>query len=112
MREVASVSLKDTHAGEFLSVVPSPGLGLLLHPSEFVSALRYRPGHPIFGSDGPCPAVKAAPGPTKEGQYLLPGEGGKTAEVFIPRHAGGKDCALDVTVVDPLQAALVGQAAC
>ena len=56
-------------------------------------------------------AVKAALGPTKEGQYLLPGEGGKPADVFIPRHAGGKDCALDVTVVNPLQAALVAQAA-
>ena len=33
------------------------------------------------------------------------------SDVFIPRHAGGKDCALDVTVVNPLQAALVGQAA-
>ena len=150
VREVArlaSVSLKDAHAGDFLSVVPSPGLGLLLHSSEFVSALRYRLGHPIFGSDGPCPAcgqhsdrlgdhamncawqgerisrhnslrdtlhhtaVKAALGPTREGQYLLPGEGGKPADVFIPRHAGGKDCALDVTVVNPLQAALVAQAA-
>ena len=150
VREVArfaSVSLKDAHAGDFLSVVPSPGLGLLLHPSEFVTALRYRLGHPIFGSDGPCPAcgqqsdrlgdhamncawqgeriarhnslrdalhntaVKAALGPTKEGQYLLPGEGGKPADVFIPRHAGGKDCALDVTVVNPLQEALVSQAA-
>ena len=29
----------------------------------------------------------------------------------IPRHAGGKDAALDVTVVNPLQAALVSQAA-
>ena len=56
-------------------------------------------------------AVKAALGPTKEGQYLLPGEGGKPADVFIPRHAGGKDCALDVTVVNPLQGALVSQAA-
>ena len=56
-------------------------------------------------------AVKAALGPTREGQYLLPGEGGKPADVFIPRHAGGKDCALDVTVVNPLQAALVAQAA-
>ena len=56
-------------------------------------------------------AVKAALGPTKEGQYLLPGEGGKPADIFIPRHAGGKDCALDVTVVNPLQAALVAQAA-
>ena len=150
VREVArlaSVSLKDAHAGDFLTVVPSPGLGLLLHSSEFVTALRYRLGHPVFGSDGPCPAcgkhsdrlgdhamncawqgerisrhnslrdtlhhtaVKAALGPTKEGQYLLPGEGGKPADIFIPRHAGGKDCALDVTVVNPLQAALVAQAA-
>ena len=150
VREVArlaSVSLKDAHAGDFLSVVPSPGLGLLLRSSEFVAALRYRLGHPIFGSDGPCPAcgqhsdrlgdhamncawqgeriarhnslrdalhstaVKAALGPTKEGQYLLPGEGGKPADIFIPRHAGGKDAALDVTVVNPLQAALVSQAA-
>ena len=150
VREVArlaSVSLKDAHAGDFLSVVPYPGLGLLLRSSEFVTALRYRLGHPIFGSEGPCPscgqhsdrmgdhalncawqgeriarhnslrdvfhstAVKAALGPTKEGQYLLPGEGGKPADIFIPRHAGGKDAALDVTVVNPLQAALVSQAA-
>ena len=56
-------------------------------------------------------AVKAALGPTKEGQYLLPGEGSKPANIFIPWHAGGKDAALDVTVVNPLQAALVAQAA-
>ena len=150
VREVArfnSVSIKDGHAGDFLSVVPSPGLGLLLRPPEFVAALRYRLGHPVFGSDGPCPAcgqpsdrkgdhalncawqgeriarhnslrdalhstaVKAALGPTKEGQYLLPGEGGKPADVFIPRHSGGKDAALDVTVINPLQAATVEQAA-
>ena len=150
VREVArfnSVSLKDSHASDFLSVVPSPGLNLLLRPSEFVAALRYRLGHPVFGSDGPCPAcgqpsdrlgdhalncawqgeriarhnslrdalhstaVKAALGPTKEGQNLLPGEGGKPADIFIPRHAGGKDAALDVTVINPLQAATVAQAA-
>ena len=150
LREIArfsSLSLKDSHAGAWLSVVPSPGLGLLLRPSEFVAALRYRLGHPVFGSDGPCPAcgqpsdllgdhalncawqdeqiarhnslrdtlhsiaVKAALGPTKEGQYLLPGEGGKPADIFIPRHVGGKDAALDVTVINPLQAATVAQAA-
>ena len=33
------------------------------------------------------------------------------ADVCIPRHAGGKDCAIVVTVVNPLQAALVVQAA-
>ena len=123
------------------------GLGLLLRPPEFVAALRYRLGHPVFASDGPCPAcgqpsdrlgdhalncawqgeriarhnslrdtlhstaVKAALGPTKEGQYLLPGEGGKPADIFIPRHAGGQDAALDVTVINPLQAATVAQAA-
>ena len=150
VREVArfnSVSLKDAHAGDWLSVVPSPGLNLLLRSSEFVAALRYRLGHPVFGSDGPCPAcgqpsdrlgdhalncawqgeriarhnslrdtlhntaVKAALGPTKEGQYLLPGEGGKPADIFIPRHSGGKDAALDVTVINPLQTATVAQAA-
>ena len=149
-REVArfsSVSIKGAHAGDWLSVVPSPGLNLLLHPSEFVAALRYRLGHPVFASDGACPAcgqpsdqlgdhalncawqgeriarhnslrdtlhstaVKAALGPTREGQYLLPGEGGKPADIFIPRHAGGKDAALDVTVINPLQAATVAQAA-
>ena len=59
MRETArvtSVGSKDSHAGDWLTVVPSPGLGLLLHPAEFVAALRYRVGHPVFGVDGPCPA--------------------------------------------------------
>ena len=35
----------------------------------------------------------------------------KPADVFIPNWTGGKDTALDVTVVNPLQAALVSQAA-
>lgn len=56
-------------------------------------------------------AVSAALGPTKEGRFLLPGEGGKPADLFIPRWAGGKDAALDVTIVNPLQDALVQQAA-
>ena len=42
---------------------------------------------------------------------LLPGEAGKPADIFIPRHAGGKDAALDVTVINTLQAATVAQAA-
>ena len=56
-------------------------------------------------------AVSAALGPTREGQYLLPGEGGKPADIFIPSHAGGKDVALDVTVINPLQTSLVSKAA-
>ena len=46
----ASVSLKDSHAGDWLTVVPSPGLGLRLQPAEFVAALRHRLGHPIYTS--------------------------------------------------------------
>ena len=143
----ASVQLPNSHSGDWLSVTPSPGLNLLLRPPEFVAALRYRIGHPMFRADGPCPAcnqpsdrlgdhamncawqgeriarhnslrdtlyntaVSAALGPTREGQFLLPGEGGKPADVFIPHHTGGKDAALDVTVVNPLQASLVARAA-
>ena len=150
VREIArfaSVSLPDCHAGDWLTTVPSPSLGLLLKPPEFVAALRYRLGHPVYSREGPCPAcgqrsdklgdhslncawhgeriarhnwlrdelyntaVAASLGPTKEGRALLPGEGGKPADVFLPHWAGGKDAALDVTVVNPLQDALVQGAA-
>ena len=47
----------------------------------------------------------------EEGRALLPGEGSKPADVFLPHWAGGKDAALDVTVVNPLQEALVQGAA-
>ena len=41
----------------------------------------------------------------------MPGQGGKPADVFLPHWEQGKDAALDVTVVNPLQAALVDGAA-
>ena len=41
-------------------------------------------------------AVAACLGPTREGRALLPGEGGKPADVFLPHWAQGKDAALDV----------------
>ena len=124
-----------------------PGLGLLLQPAEFVVALRYRLGHPVYSAEGPCPAcgrhsdklgnhalncawqgeriarhnrlrdtihstaVAAALAPTKEGRFLLPGQGGKPADILIPLWAGGKDAALDVTVINPLQDAEVHGAA-
>ena len=56
-------------------------------------------------------AVAAALGPTKEGRFLLPGVDRRPADVFIPNWAGGRDAALDVTVVNPLQAATVARAA-
>ena len=130
---LASVSQAKSHCGDWLNVTPSPGLGLLLRPPEFVAALRYRLGHPIFTRDGPCPAcgqfsdclgdhamncawqgerisrhnslrdtihstaVSAGLGPTREGRFLLPGQGAKPADVLIPHWTGGKDTALDVT---------------
>ena len=56
-------------------------------------------------------AVSASLGPIKEGRFLLPGDDRRPADVFIPYWAGGRDAALDVTVVNPLQAAtLAGEA--
>ena len=47
-------------------------------------------------------AVSAGLAPTKEGRFLLPGDDRRPADVFIPYWAGGRDAALDVTVVNPL----------
>ena len=55
--------------------------------------------------------MSAALGPTKEERGLLPGGGRRPGDVFIPGWSGGRDTALDVTVVCPLQAALVVGAA-
>jgi len=42
-------------------------------------------------------------GPVKEGRFLLPGNDRRPADVLIRNWVGGKDAALDVTVVTPLQ---------
>ena len=55
--------------------------------------------------------VAAGLGPTKEGRFLLPGADRRPADVFIPHWAGGRDAALDVTVVNPLQVATLAGAA-
>ena len=55
--------------------------------------------------------MSAALGPTREGRFLLPEEGGRPADVLILRWEGEKDAALDVTVINPLQAAHVREAA-
>ena len=56
-------------------------------------------------------AHSAALGPSKEGRFLLPGTDRRPADILIPHWAGGKDAALDVTVINPLQVATVTQAA-
>ena len=56
-------------------------------------------------------ASQAALGPTKEQRALIPGESSRPADVYIPNWVEGRDAALDVTVVSPLQQALVERAA-
>ena len=57
-------------------------------------------------------AVAAGLGPVKEGRFLLPGADRRPADVLLPNWAGGRDAALDVTVLNPLQdATVVGAAA-
>ena len=56
-------------------------------------------------------AASAALGPTKEGRFLLPGSDRRPADVLVPHWAGGRDAALDVTVIHSLQGGTVALAA-
>ena len=47
-------SLQLPHAGDWLHVIPSPSLGLLMRPPEFRVSVLYRLGMPVFAGDGPC----------------------------------------------------------
>ena len=59
IREIARInSLSLPYAGAWLETVPIPALGLYLQPSEFVQAIRYRLGCPIYDRAGPCPACQ------------------------------------------------------
>ena len=49
-------SLGLPHASDWLSVCPSPALGLHMRGPEFICALKYRLGVPLYGSEGECPA--------------------------------------------------------
>ena len=56
-REIARMaSLGLPHAGSWLSVVPSPALGLHLRAPEFIPVLKYRLGLPLLSDDGLCAA--------------------------------------------------------
>ena len=46
-----------------------------------------------------------------EGQFLLPGNDRRPADVYLPNWAAGQDSALDITVINPLQQATVDEAA-
>ena len=139
--------LGNKRSGDWLTVVPSASLGLLLRGQEFTMALKYRLGIPVYSREAPCPACdrpsdtmgdhalgcgslgeriarhnllrdalhqtasSAALAPVKEGRFLLPGRDARPADLLIPRWEGGKDTCLDVTVISPLQQAMVQGAA-
>ena len=136
-------------AGDWLTAIPSKVLGLHLRRREFITAVKYRLGAPIFQEEGECPvprckavndvfgdhaiscgyggeriakhnhvrdafyqtAVQASLGPSREPDGLLPGSDERPADLFIPFWHKGKDAAIDFTVVNPLQAALVTKVA-
>ena len=141
------LSLTLDHAGDWLNTPPIKALGLHLRPPEFILALKYRLGLPVFDTPGPCPAClrdsdvhgdhamccgsggerisrhnnlrdalyetagSAGLGPVREGRFLLPGTDRRPADILLPHWTGGKDAALDVTIVTPLQAATMPGAA-
>ena len=53
---VRMASLGLPNAGNWLSVVPSPSLGLHLRAAEFIPIMKYRLGLPVYSSAGTCPA--------------------------------------------------------
>ena len=56
-------------------------------------------------------AVAAGLGPVREVRFLIPGQDSRPADVLVPHWIGGKDAALDITVVNPCQTATVVGAA-
>ena len=48
-------------------------------------------------------AASAGLAPVKEGRFLLPGADRRPADVLVPHWAAGRDAAMDVTVVHPIQ---------
>ena len=55
--------------------------------------------------------TQACLGPTREDRALIPGTDNRPADIFLPGWSGGKDTALDITVVNPLQQAFLQQSA-
>ena len=63
-------SVQLAHSGDWLNVVPSPSLGLQLHPPEFRVCVLYRLGMQIFDSDGTC-AGCSQPGSDRLGDHAV-----------------------------------------
>ena len=44
------------HAGDWLNVIPNRALGLKIQSNEYMAAIKYRLGVPVYDTEGPCPA--------------------------------------------------------
>ena len=44
------------YAGDWLNVIPNRALGLKIQSNEYVAAIKYRLGVPVYDTEGPCPA--------------------------------------------------------
>ena len=56
-------------------------------------------------------AQKANLGPAREYRGLIPGSAARPADIFLRNWVRGRDAALDLTVISPMQSALVDQEA-
>ena len=66
----------------------------------------------VLHSGGPPPtAAQAMLGPVREAEGLLPGSDDRPADLLLPHWHQGRDAALDFTIVNPLQVALVARVA-
>ena len=94
------------------------------NPNPNPSTYSFRAFKPFYGDQKQCEsrhinlrdavydtAVAAGLGPVREGRFLLPGTDRRPADVLVPNWVGGKDAAMDVTVITPLQAATMPGAA-
>ena len=88
---LASLSLR--HAGDWLNTPPLTALGLHLRAAEFVLAVKYRLGLPVFNTEGPCPAC-LRPSDTLGDHALCCGTGGER----ISRHNNLRDALFNTAV--------------
>ena len=86
-------SLALPHAGDWLNTPPIAALGLHLRSAEFVLALKYRLGLPVYDSEGPCPACLRFSDALGD-HALCCGTGGER----ISRHNNLRDALFDTAV--------------
>ena len=86
------LSVSSPHASAWLSVVPSPGLGLSLDPNEHQMAIKWWLGPNTSPGSPPC--------------ALCP----EPADILASNWLCGKPAAFDLTVVSPLNPTFISEA--